>query len=1418
MKHLKNLLAYVLVFALVLFNIPASIFADENNNADLGTVRVIIRNTTFPKANGAKWDGVLLDKKVELKNDSNAISVIADAVKSENLTITGVETNYVTEIAGLSAYDGGSMSGFMGTVNDWFANEGLDAFKVSNGKLVAGDEVCMEYSCAWGGDIGSVWNDNSTELTELTFSAGILNEDFQPATKEYTLSIPKDVTSVAVTAMARNKNFQVRTYKNAYTPTENGSEIRRNTEIPVTEGDKLYIGVGDTSWPSMNGGQTASKYTVNIVYQEEAKPAPDFEKFELSAVSLNGWTSGETFDKETASYDIQIKNYSTSTISISSDTTYDENQFTATAKYTDSNQDAREIEIKNEGMTSLNNLPFGNTQIVIEISDKTDAENKKQYTLNVFRPYDTTAELNTRTGIKVVPEGRELLATKYKEQPEGTMFKVEDGVITTSGMSSDVNDYETYLLENPENFSLTLTGKTNYVHIRVREDKSEFTEITSGENTPVYSFANAPFKKITIQVISDEEYVKNGFTNVAELGKEYTVTVVKAEADTNAAKIQTAQTIADGAQIGDWYPAFNSNVYSHVVVMNNEDEYPELTFSVNDGSVVTYNREELQADENGIYHIQLKSGAQKITVFNNGIENTYSFRVQKKSKYDVPDKVVDYLPINSQYTNRGPYGLDPTVTLGGTIVSLGNAGGYITYYYDNAIKNDPANKYGVDFYVYGNSMGVGSFSEPGQVYVSEDGVNFYALAGSEHYEDSTIRDYEITYTKTANGKTAWTDNRGGSNDGTTNSGMFPIASNYFLNKNISDSITIKTILLPSAAGTLYGDGTTSAFATAGAFGYSDVYKNGTIGADANPYNGESNGFDLALAVDENGDPVDFPNGIHYIKVATASNIWAGVFGEKSTEVGYVIRTTAAEENVGVTTAPQSVKITDESGKETEIALETDKQVYQVAINDSKNIKVSLNGAQAEDNIFVNNKKIAADESADITVGDNGKTVRVLVQNDEKEPVVFIFHITSSSEEKTQHIFEETTKSLLAGETPVVASIGGEWVVTGLARAGKISDEFKTGYFKNVYDTVKANGTEKLSNTKSTDNSRVILALTSLGYDVTDIAGQNLLKPLSDYEYVTKQGVNGAIYALLALDSAKYEIPENTYDTIQTTRENLIQNILAYKLENSGFSFDGETADVDITAMALQALAPYADTYVSEIEDAVSYLSSAQNEDGSYGYQGTSNTESTAQVVLALTTNNINPRTDDRFIKNGTSAYTALLNFFVEDGFAHEFAGERNQMSTEQAYLGLVSYIRYQNTEDTIYDMSKVEKSENIVYPDEQPKNPDDNKPDDKKSDDKKSDDKKLDDKKSDDKKSDDKKSDDKKSDDKKSDDKKTNNKKSDDKSSVKQSTDNQSVAKADNTSAAKNPKTGDNNAALLFVTIMLISATTIISARKKKNV
>ena len=102
----------------------------------------------------------------------------------------------------------------------------------------------------------------------------------------------------------------------------------------------------------------------------------------------------------------------------------------------------------------------------------------------------------------------------------------------------------------------------------------------------------------------------------------------------------------------------------------------------------------------------------------------------------------------------GGFGISPESTLAGTLKSLGNFGGYITYYYEDAIQNDQNNKYGIDFYVYGNSMETNqaSMAEPGQVYVSKDNKTWYALAGSEHYEDKAIWDYTITNTKGTDGK------------------------------------------------------------------------------------------------------------------------------------------------------------------------------------------------------------------------------------------------------------------------------------------------------------------------------------------------------------------------------------------------------------------------------------------------------------------------------------------------------------------------------------------------------------------------------------------------------------------------------------------------------------------------------------------
>ena len=107
---------------------------------------------------------------------------------------------------------------------------------------------------------------------------------------------------------------------------------------------------------------------------------------------------------------------------------------------------------------------------------------------------------------------------------------------------------------------------------------------------------------------------------------------------------------------------------------------------------------------------------------------------------------------------------------------------------------------------------------------------------------------------------------------------------------------------------------------------------------------------------------------------------------------------------------------------------------------------------------------------------------------------------------------------------------------------------------------------------------MILALTALGYDVTNVAGQNLLAPLSNLDYVKKQGINGLVWALIALDSGKYDVPELSGEGTRTTRDNLIKSIINSQLENGGFALDNENSETDMTAMALQALAPY---YLSE---------------------------------------------------------------------------------------------------------------------------------------------------------------------------------------------------------------------------------------------
>lgn len=308
-------------------------------------------------------------------------------------------------------------------------------------------------------------------------------------------------------------------------------------------------------------------------------------------------------------------------------------------------------------------------------------------------------------------------------------------------------------------------------------------------------------------------------------------------------------------------------------------------------------------------------------------------------------------------------------------------------------------------------------------------------------------------------------------------------------------------------------------------------------------------------------------------------------------------------------------------------------------------------------------------------------------------------IPNSLNESYAEILDAAVSKLHSTVTePVSASTGGEWAVLSLSRYGLSDENWYHTYYENLVKQIETNGSAKLSNTKSTENSRAIIALTAIGANPDDVAGYNLLEPLTSMNYVTKQGINGAIYALIAIDSGNYTLPDATAasgDTL-TTRDALIGYITDKALSGGGWSLTGDDADSDITAMAIQALSPYYDSneeVKAAIDAALEVLSDMQLSDGSFLYrQGTdaiseSNAESTAQVVLALCSLGINPETDDRFVKRGCSAIDALLSFYDEQTSSFCHVSEPDGMATEQALYALTAYDRLIKGKTGLYDMS-----------------------------------------------------------------------------------------------------------------------------------
>ena len=298
-----------------------------------------------------------------------------------------------------------------------------------------------------------------------------------------------------------------------------------------------------------------------------------------------------------------------------------------------------------------------------------------------------------------------------------------------------------------------------------------------------------------------------------------------------------------------------------------------------------------------------------------------------------------------------------------------------------------------------------------------------------------------------------------------------------------------------------------------------------------------------------------------------------------------------------------------------------------------------------------------------------------------------------STEAWRKAYEETGAYLQAQAAPTVGSIGGEWAVIGLSRAGLLSGAAAQSYEQAAEDYVKQAGSVRLHHAKSTENSRTILGLTAAGYNAANVAGVDLTAGLTDMAYLRAQGTNGPIWALIALDCHGYDIPQCADGEEQVAREGLVAEILSYQCSDGGWALMGDESDVDMTAMALTSLAPYQEEtdVKAAVEQALTWVSNAQQDDGGFMGWGTANSESCAQVIVALTALGIDPAADSRFVKNGASPLDGLCAFACEGGgFCHSNEqAEPDGMATEQGFYALAAYDRFRQGMTSLFDMTDI---------------------------------------------------------------------------------------------------------------------------------
>lgn len=1444
-RIISLLMALVLAFSLL----PTAAFAADHADQ----VRVIVENTTYTAAD-APWTGTLVDKWVDLKSDSTMMSCMVDALGS--YPQTGAESGYISEINGLKAGAGGNyMAGWMGTLNDWFTNEGFGAFTAAKGTLKAGDEIHLMYSMNGGEDLGGSWENTDKTVKNVTFSAGTLDKAFEKNTHEYTLTIPADVSGVVVTPTASNKNYQVRT-------SVGGTEYARTAEVPVADGAVITVKCGDPSWPSMNANDgEAQSYTFKVE-QEGANRAPTIRgdaaaeatlevgmsyTLDLSKifVDVNGdeltyqvSVNGAKAAAAAPSYTYTPDAAGTVTLAFTaSDGALTSEPYTVTLHVYEKGH-AYPFEFKGLHNAQLSDIKVytytdgvKGTQNLLE-GKSTEADGYKlKYTTELAAGdywvdgYDANGDFNGGTVISVAVGGGEVTLGRVYQiyasnsgwvkdtdysvsyqlvmadgtERESTLGTADSwGTVYTSGL---------YAAGDTVNATLTPIGDKAAGYLATTVTKT--TDASSGGLSMSASVPAAIDVTVTAPAGSS--------ISTGTFGSYYTYQFFTAESVENV-----------GRQCEATFRVPTSS-YNHFLRVQNPDGVTYWTFAKwTSAQDITVTKEDLHIGEKdctkdsvyrfdknmydraGIYlnvnrqgYINMESGAtRELDAFRNW-QAIESFSNSQIALPDMHYQVIDFdgnpsdvVFVTPDANNSGLATL--TANKAGTAIVL------VTYDAMTHMQGQSSTDSKVFSAIWPELTGVFVVS------VDNDGSAIETNTFLDRMNANVTKD-EQKYIDAEHDILFYLGNAGASYTFTPESGTtVSVARSTVSDKLTFSGFTTDGVAVDSETGAVTVTGlttgrhiirvekngtTTYQVVTARQVSYDLVDADGNV-LPANTeykagdkvyvqfhdlispkeklsgvynfnfslyYEGENGTFFQSKpgspfgVYDFSGNPVrqlieiTIPEGWTDLAYDLTGAIKVGGFGGVPTHRG-VSYTKGIDRQYGTSAAAVlaqlpalSLKlegwhvndaiekinaigtVTPDSGD----AIAAARSAYD-ALTDAQKKQVTnadtLTAAEARytDVIAIDGVEKAIDAIGEVTLtsGDAIAAARAAYDalTDSQKAEVNNYNTLLAAEARLAELEDAAARAAYAENayqttgdlletlgTPNVGSVGGEWMVIGLARSGRTVPD---GYYENVVKYVQenCNADERLDENRATDNARVILALTAIGKDVTNVGGHNLLAGLDEMSYVTYQGINGPIWTLIALDSHDYA-PQG-----DVTREKLIDAILGAQLPDGGWDMMGKAADTDITAMAIQALAPYYDTndaVKAAVDKALDALSAMQNDDGTFSTAFSGKTsESTAQVIVALTALGINPATDSRFIKNGLNAVDGLCSFYVDGGgFRHIASGDLDGMATEQSYYALAAYYRLLAGQTSLYDMSDVTITPAPVTPDQpgqpdQPTNPD----------------------------------------------------------------------------------------------------------------